>query len=161
MIAQESAVCFGRLERTDGARLERFFHRLSPESRYRRFLSPVARPEQAHPELLLDVDHHDREAVVALAGAEIAGVARYARRSGSSSAEVAVVVADEWQRRGLALRLLQTLAGAARREGVDRFEVLLQGDNLPAVRLLQRFSPGVLFTLQAGFFEAAFELPLR
>jgi len=54
-----------RLERTDGSRLRRFFFRLSPETLYRRFHSPIVRPEQAQPERLLDIDHHDREAVVA------------------------------------------------------------------------------------------------
>ena len=51
------------LESSDGAELRRLFHRLSPETIYRRFHSPLARPEQAQPGRLLDIDHHDREAV--------------------------------------------------------------------------------------------------
>jgi len=67
-------VGLARLESTDGTQLRRFFYRLSPETLYRRFHSPIARPEQAQPQRLLDLDHHDREAVVAVVGGEIVGV---------------------------------------------------------------------------------------
>jgi hypothetical protein len=73
-------VALARLDSSDGPMLRRFFYRLSPETLYRRFHSPITRPEQAHPEFLLDVDHVNREAVVALVGGEIVGVARYVRR---------------------------------------------------------------------------------
>ena len=108
-------VGLARLEQTDGRQLRRFFFRLSPETIYRRFHSPIVHPEQAQPERLLDLDHHDREAVVAVLQDEIVGVARYARRPGADSAEVAVVVADDWQRQGLATRMLGALAELALR----------------------------------------------
>jgi hypothetical protein len=69
-----------QLEPGDGEALRRLFHRLSPETVYRRFMSPLARPEQARPERLLDVDHMDREAIVAVVAGEIVGVARYSRQ---------------------------------------------------------------------------------
>src|ERR1700716_2483694 len=90
-------VGLARLEPSDGEALRRLFYRLPPETIYRRFHSPVVRPEQAHPERLLDVDHHDREAVVAVLDGEIVGVARYVRRAGTDSAEGAVVVAGGWR----------------------------------------------------------------
>src|SRR5712691_1371214 len=106
MVEIQSAAsgCIGLalLEPGDGPALRRLFYRLSPQTLYRRFHSPVVRPEQTHPERLLDVDHHDREAVVALVDGEIVGVARYARWKGTSRADLAVVVADDWQRQGLA-----------------------------------------------------------
>src|SRR5258706_15606752 len=91
-----------RLESSDGVELRRFFYRLSPETIYRRFHSPLTRPEQAQPKRLLDIDHHDREAVVAVIDGEIVGVARYSRRSGPETAGVAVGVADGWRRQRLA-----------------------------------------------------------
>jgi hypothetical protein len=51
-------VGLARLESTDQMQLRRFFFRLSPETLYRRFHSPIARPEQAQPQRLLDLDHH-------------------------------------------------------------------------------------------------------
>src|SRR4029077_15901841 len=102
-------VGLAKLEPSDGELLRRLFYRLSPETVYRRFHSPIVRPEQARPDRLLDLDHHDREAVVALDGGEIVGVARYFRQPGADTAEVAVVVADAWQGQGLATRLLGLL----------------------------------------------------
>jgi nucleotide-binding universal stress UspA family protein len=54
----------------------------------------------------------------------------------AEAAEVAVIVADDWQRRGLGRALLDRLTYRARREGVRRFSALVQGDNSGALRLL-------------------------
>jgi GNAT superfamily N-acetyltransferase len=143
-----------RLEPTDGSELRRFFYRLSPETIYRRFHSPITRPEQAHPQFLLDIDYRDREAVVAVADGEIVGVARYARRSGACTAEVAVVVADEWQHQGIATRLMSALAGFALEAGVERFTMTLQADNTPVLRLMARLYPGASMTHSQGILEA-------
>src|ERR1700680_3080324 len=93
-------VGLARLEQTDARQLRRFFFWLSPETLYRRFHSPIVRPEQTHPERLLNIDHHDREAVVAVLDDEIVGVARYGRRPGAETAEVAVAVVDGWELQG-------------------------------------------------------------
>ena len=143
-----------RLESSDGMELRRFFYRLSPETIYRRFHSPLARPEQAQPKRLLDIDHHDREAVVAVLDGEIIGVARYARRSGTDIAEVAVVVADDWQRQGLATRMLGALSELARPADIRQFSVSMQADNRAALRLLQRFHPDAELTHSQGIYEA-------
>jgi GNAT superfamily N-acetyltransferase len=143
-----------RLEPTDGSELRRFFYRLSPETIYRRFHSPITRPEQAHPRFLLDIDHRDREAVVAVVDGEIVGVARYARRSGTCSAEVAVVVADGWQRQGIATRLISALGGFALEAGIERFTMTMQADNTPVLRLMKRLYPAAKITFSQGSLEA-------
>jgi RimJ/RimL family protein N-acetyltransferase len=146
-------VGLARLEPSDGEALRRLFYRLSPETIYRRFHSPVVRPEQAHPERLLDVDHYDREAVVAVVDGEIVGVARYFRRPGAGSAELAIVVADDWQRQGLGTRMVGGLAELARAAGVDCFTATIQPDNRPALALLRRFHPAGA-TFSRGLCEA-------
>jgi RimJ/RimL family protein N-acetyltransferase len=142
-----------RLERSDGVELRRFFYRLSPETIYRRFHSPLARPEQAQPQRLLDIDHHDREAVVAVLDGEIIGVARYARRSGSEAAEVAIVVADDWQRQGVGTRMLGALHELAEQAGLRQFTLSMQADNKGALRLLRRFHPDAELTHSQGICE--------
>ena len=105
----------------DAERLVRFHSGLSPETVYRRFFS-------FHPELSPDelyrfthVDHRDREAIVASDGTEIVAVARFDRAPDPAVAEVAFVVADPWQGRGLGSLLFQRLADRARAVGVRRF----------------------------------------
>src|SRR5436305_1525986 len=139
MVAIETArkdhPALAQLEPSDGEALRRLFYRLSPETVYRRFMSPLARPEQARPERLLDVDHKDREAIVAVVEGEIVGVARYSRKPGTDVAEMAVVVADEYQRQGLGSRLLAALGEHATRAGIRRFSLTMLADNRAAVRL--------------------------
>jgi RimJ/RimL family protein N-acetyltransferase len=147
-------VGLARLEKTDGAQLRRFFFRLSAETLYRRFHSPIVRPEQTHPERLLDVDHHDREAVVAVVDDEIVGVARYARRPGAGSAELAVVVADAWQRQGLATRMCRVLAELAASAGVGQFNLNMQADNAAVLRLVRRLYPEARLSFSQGSCEA-------
>jgi RimJ/RimL family protein N-acetyltransferase len=147
-------VGLARLERTDRAQLRRFFFRLSPETLYRRFHSPIVRLEQTQPERLLDVDHHDREAVVAVVNDEIVGVARYARRPGADSAELAVVVADAWQRQGLATRMCGVLAGLAATAGVRHFNLNMQADNPAVLRLVRRLYPDARLSFSQGACEA-------
>jgi GNAT superfamily N-acetyltransferase len=144
-----------QLQPSDGERLRRLFYRLSPRSLYRRFMSPISRPDQAHPDRLLDVDHRDREAIVALDAGEIVGVARYSRESGSDAAELAVVVADAWQRRGVATRLLRALAERAIGAGIQRFTMIMLADNQPILELMRRVDPSARFTLCSGVFETS------
>jgi RimJ/RimL family protein N-acetyltransferase len=146
-----------RLEPSDGEALRRLFYRLSPETVYRRFHSPVVYPDQTQPQRLLDIDHHDREAVVAVVDGEIVGVARYARQRGSNAAELAVVVADEWHRQGLATRMLTALAQLARAASVERFTATVQPDNPPALALLRRFHASA-GTLIQGQIEATLSI---
>ncbi len=84
-----------QIEPDDVDRLERMFFRLSPETVYRRFFSPVARPRRSVLEHLATVDHWDRDAVVAVVDDEIIAVARYDRaKDRVDAAEIAVVVED-------------------------------------------------------------------
>jgi RimJ/RimL family protein N-acetyltransferase len=150
-------VALVQLEGSDGELLRRLFYRLSPETIYRRFFSPLARPDQARPERLLDLDHKDREAVAAVVDGEIVGVARYFRRS-STGAEIAVVVADAWQGQGLATRMLARLGGLARAAGIEEFTVTMQADNRAAIRLLRRLSPGARLHHSQGIYETGIPL---
>ena len=153
----DAAITFRPLEPSDGPLLRGLFDHLSPSSRYMRFLSPVQRPDQVHPERLLDIDHADREAVAALVDGELVGVARYARQEGCT-AEFAVAVADDWQRHGAGRALLEQLAAAARGHGVCRFTGLALGENRPVLALLRRVFPGVRVRLQDGLLDIEVDL---
>ncbi len=104
----------------DSDALVRFHQGLSDETTRLRFF--VCHPELASSEVVYftHVDHHDREALLALAGDDIVGVGRYDRIPRTSDAEVAFVVADGWQGTGIGTRLLDALVRRARAEGVTR-----------------------------------------
>ena len=98
-----------------------FHGRLSPHTIYRRFFSPrpVLPPKDVH--RFTNVDYHDRMALIAEIGGEMAGVARYDRQGAPDEAEVAFVIEDRHQGRGLGSLLLEHLAAAARERGFEYF----------------------------------------
>jgi RimJ/RimL family protein N-acetyltransferase len=123
----------------DADALVRGFEALSPESRYRRFLSPMNRLSAGLVKYLTDVDHHDHEALVAeVSGHELVGVARYVRlEEEPDTAEVAVAVVDDWQGRGVASEILSRLAARAQEEGITRFRATCLADNRTVLDVLR------------------------
>ena len=105
----------------DSDALVRFHQGLSDETTRLRFF--VCHPKLACSEVVYftHVDHHDREALLALADDDIVGVGRYDRMPRTSDAEVAFVVADGWQGSGIGTHLLEHLVRRARAHGVTRF----------------------------------------
>ena len=151
--------CPGLAELEDGdeAAVAKLFSRMSPESLYRRFFSPIGRVEQFTSAVMRN-DRYDRAAVAAVVDGEVVGVAQYSRVPGSSTAGLGIMVADDWQRQGLGIRLVAALAERARGDGISSFSVDVQGDNFGALRLLQRVAPGVRLAYSAGVGEGSFPI---
>jgi len=104
----------------DGERLARFHRSLSDETVYFRFFAPYPELTERDIHRFTNVDHDDRVALVATVGGELIGVGRYDRID-ARDAEVAFVVRDDHQGRGLGSVLLEHLAAAARERGIRRF----------------------------------------
>jgi RimJ/RimL family protein N-acetyltransferase len=129
------------LARADRARLAAAFERLSDRSRQLRFLGPKPRLSSSELTYLTEIDHRRHEAIVAIDAAtdRIVGVARYAAMHGEEgSADLAVVVADEWQGHGLGPRLVRALIGRAEANGVERLVATTLSENRPARAMLRR-----------------------
>jgi GNAT superfamily N-acetyltransferase len=132
------------LEPDDRERLQQAFERLSPTSRYRRFLRPMEEMSDGEVEYLLSVDHRDHEAILALDPVQdrAVGVARFVRlEAGAHSAEAAVAVVDDWQGQGLGRALLERLSERAREEGIDHFTAVAQAENRRAIEALAALGP--------------------
>lgn len=145
------------LDAGDAALVERLFARLSPESIYRRFFSPVT-SAQHFTRLVLREDGLERAAVAAVENGELVGVAQYSRRPGADKADLAVMVADAWQRQGLGTRLVAALSDRAHAEGIETFAVDVQGDNYGSQRLLRRVAPGLRLAFSGGVGEGEFSI---
>jgi acetyl coenzyme A synthetase (ADP forming)-like protein len=109
------------IRRDDGSALVAFHEGLSEDAVYARFFSAHPRLSAAEVEHFTRVDHDGRVALVAELDARIVAVARYERMERDREAEVAFVVTDEHQGRGIATVLLEHLASAARERGITRF----------------------------------------
>ena len=110
----------------DGARVLALYERLSDESIYLRFFSPVPRPTAAQLERLTNVDYEKSFALVAQLGDELVAIARYDRVA-PDEAEVAFTVEDDQQGRGLGTVMLEHLAVVARANAIRTFSA----DTLP------------------------------
>ena len=132
----------------DAERERAFVHRLSDESRYFRFFYQIHELTPAMLARFTQVDYDRELALVALAQAaekeSIIGVARYIANPDQESAEFAIVVADEWQGRGVARPLMECLIAAAKRRGFLR----LQGAVLKANHKMLRFTKDLGFTVR-------------
>jgi RimJ/RimL family protein N-acetyltransferase/nucleotide-binding universal stress UspA family protein len=122
----------------DRRRLSEAFSQLSERSRYLRFQAPTPELSERQLSYLTEIDHHDHEALIALDRDEqVVGVARFVRVD-PEAAEFAIVVADEWQGRGLGSELADRLVERAREEGIARFNAMILAENAEAIRLLDR-----------------------
>jgi len=108
----------------DADALRKFHSGLSERTIYFRYFSPKRDLSEADLAHLTTVDYQDRFAFIALDRDGIVGVGRYDVLPGSTptTAEVAFVVADHVQGRGLGSILLEHLAAVARERGVRKFE---------------------------------------
>lgn len=149
------------IEPNDKDGLAEGFAKLSPESRYRRFLSPIDHLSSGSLAYLTEVDHHDHEALVALVAStrEPAGVGRYIRIDDEPEiAEVAVAVPDAWQGRGVGTELLARLAERAREENVSTFRATCLSDNIEALHVLESLGPERPLGSGAGVIELEVDL---
>lgn len=144
---------------TDGPRVRRMSDRLSAASLYTRFFSGTPHIPDYYVGMLDRLDHWDREAMVGLDGEDIAGIAEYVRDSARPwRADVAVLVTDPWQHRGLGSALVGYLAQLAARRGITEFDADVILTNRQGIQFVHRGWPAARSSLDGG--AAHFTLPL-
>jgi GNAT superfamily N-acetyltransferase len=141
-----TAVLLRLLRPTDKELLRVGFQRLSPESRYARFFTPKTTLSDDELRYLTDVDHENHLAIGAASerdGTQTGlGVARFIRFADrADTAEAAIAVADEAQRKGLGRLLLLRLVAAARERGIERFRFEVLSSNVGMAKLIAEIAP--------------------
>jgi GNAT superfamily N-acetyltransferase len=136
-----------------------FLRGLSMDTLYRRFFS-VPRVDDRLVDLVAHPSECCSEALVAVIGDRIVGLATYDRlESDPAAADVAVVVSDEWQHHGVGTVLMRRLAGAAHRRGIERFTATMLADNRPVVEFVHRTNPHARLAFNGT--ELSMVAPLR
>ena len=132
----------------DAEALQAFVRDLSERSRYMRFVSMM---RELTPRMLArytQVDYHRELALVATVMLPnpahrghphevIIGLAHYLRNADGRGAEYALVVGDDWQRRGLGRDLMTSLIAAAREQGLEYIDGVVLSDNRPMLALME------------------------
>ncbi|MBN2210939.1 MAG: GNAT family N-acetyltransferase [Sedimentisphaerales bacterium] len=128
-------VTFRPIHPTDESRMRELFHALSRQTVYYRFMKEMKALPQKQIQDFIYVDHRNDVAIVATLpeahGEDIIAVGRYYLDPKINRAEVAFVVRDEWQNRGIGAFLLRHLVAIARRHGIAGFTAEVLTDNKP------------------------------
>jgi acyl-CoA synthetase (NDP forming)/RimJ/RimL family protein N-acetyltransferase len=142
----------------DSERLIAFHSRLSAESIYYRYFSPKPRLSEKEVENFTTVDFVDRAALVAVLAGEIVAVARFDRWPGTNEAEVAFLVDDGHQGRGISTLLLEHLVAIALEQGVARFTAEVLPDNRAMLGVFRRAGFEVSTRYSSGIIDVSFDI---
>lgn len=134
-----------------------FHSKLSPETIYFRFFTPYPQLTDRDIKRFVNVDHEDRVALVATEGGEMIAVARF-DRANSRDAEVAFVVRDDHQGRGLGAVLLEHLASAAWERGLRRFVAEVLPNNRRMLATFREAGYAVSQRMEDGVFHVTLDL---
>lgn len=144
---------------SDGEKLRAMFARSSRKTIHRRFHIPYPEVPGWMVGLMLDADHHDKEALVAVAEEKVIGHAMYAREGNDAEAEMAIIVEDEWQSRGVGRSLLSELEERATLRGIGTFVGEVLGENRPMLGLASKSFAGTGYRIEDGVYHV--RMPLR
>jgi len=120
--------------RPEDAEIEQsFVRKLSAKSKYFRFMRSLNELTQEMLVRFTQLDYHRELALIAVIKSNYdeieVGVSRYAMNPDGKSCEFAVIVADEWQRKGIGSHLMNALMDAARQRGFRTMDGEILADN--------------------------------
>ncbi|MCB1162916.1 GNAT family N-acetyltransferase [bacterium] len=145
---------FRPIHPTDEPRMKDLFYALSQETVYYRFMQAMTRIPERQVLDFVFVDHRRDVAIVGTVpeahGDEIVAIGRYYLDPVTNRAEVAFVVRDEWQRRGIGTYLLRNLITIARRNGISGFTAEVLKENRPMQTVFHNSGCKVSSRLEGG-----------
>jgi acyl-CoA synthetase (NDP forming)/RimJ/RimL family protein N-acetyltransferase len=137
--------------------LVEFYSRVSDESKYYRFFSPMPELSERDLDRFTRVDHRDRVAMILTVAGQMIAVGRYDMiRPGY--AEVAFLVEDKHQGRGIGQLLLEHLAQAGRERGIEEFVAEVLPDNQAMIHTFKDAGYQVKSTYEDGVMELVFRI---
>src|SRR4051812_47426972 len=158
LLSDGTTVHLRPIEPDDGDAIVALHSRFSERTRYLRYFSAYPRIPARDLHRFTHVDHHDREAFVVELGGELIAVGRYERLgAGAPDAEVAFVVEDAHQGRGIGSVLIEHLVAAAQEEGITEFEA----DVLPENRTMLRVFADAGFRIDRAFGDGVVHLSFQ
>jgi acetyl coenzyme A synthetase (ADP forming)-like protein len=158
LLRDGSSVFVRPIRADDADALVALHGRLSRQSMYYRFFSPIIRLTRDQLRHLVAVDYVDRMALVAERDEHIIGVGRYDRTKSTDHAEVAFTVEDAYQGRGVGTMLLDRLIEVARDRGIRVFEADVLTDNARMLRVFAHTGFQVVRKSESGVAHLMFRI---
>ena len=135
-LSDDTGVHYRPIKPADEEALRDMFYSLSEQSIYLRFFMPLRDMSHQRAQPLVSVDYKDELAIVGTihdtSGEKLIAVGRYIKNPGTDTAEVAFLVRDQWQNRGIGTFLFEYLVKIAKENGFSGFtaEVLLENKSM-------------------------------
>jgi len=142
---------------SDEENLKHFFYSISDQSLYKRFMS--ARKDMPHERLqeFVVIDYTKEMVILVTTGEEdqekIIGVGQYGIDEATHSAEVALLIRDEIQGKGVGTELLKYLTYLARHRGLHGFTASVLVDNRPMLNLFEKGGFDISRQSEEGVYE--------
>ncbi len=147
----------------DKEALRAMHSRMSARTKYLRYFSAVSEVSESQLAIFTNVDHIKTVGLVAELGGDLIGAGTYHRFVGpdgavGDDAEVAFLIEDAHQRRGLGSILLEHLAAAAQERGIKRFTAEVLTDNPSMLRVFIDAGYAVTREFSSGVVEVVFDI---
>ncbi len=150
-------IFFRPIKISDEPLIKDLFYSLSDESMYRRFISP--RRDMPHRQLqeFVVIDYTKETAILAAIKTdekeEIVGMGQYSINQDAHTAEVAFVVTDQYQNRGIGFQLLSYLSYLAQKQGLLGFTAEVLMENRPMLRVFEKAGFDIKRKSSTGIWE--------
>ncbi len=148
---------FRPIHPTDEPGTRDLFYSLSQETVYYRYMSHMKRIPRKQMQNFVYVDHRNEVAIVGTvpeaSGDEIVAIGRYYLDQKTNRAEVAFVVRDDWQNKGIGSFILKHLVNVAKRNGIAGFTAEVMRDNKPMQSVMNHSGFKVRSNLSEGVYH--------
>ena len=155
-------IFFRPIKPVDEAPLSEMLYSLSEASVRTRYMTRTVAFPHKDVQQLTNIDYKDNLAIVGvvpgISGEEIVAIAQYYLDPKTQSAEVAFLVQDEWQQKGMGTFLLDYITQVARQRGVKRFFAKVLPDNRPMLAVFQNSGYRVNVEFDGDVYSVAYDL---
>jgi GNAT superfamily N-acetyltransferase len=148
---------------TDEELLKDLFYSLSEQSRYHRFFSRLQVMPHQRRQPYVNINYNEQVGLACVIehenGDELVGLGQYLKIPNQPKAEVALLISDEWQKRGLGSWLTRYLVRVARQAGITGFEAEVLAVNRGMLAVFEALPYPLRMKLDSGTYFISFDFP--
>jgi len=158
----DTEVFFRPVKPTDEGMQREFFYSLSDESVYYRFFNIVKTMPHEKIQPLVNIDYREEMAIVGLIGKpemeEMIAIGRYKLDPADNLADIAFLVRDDWQGRGIGTHLMKVLADIARERKISGFKADVLSENRKMLSVFHNCGYPVKTKLENGSYSVMIDI---
>lgn len=162
-LGEDAVITIRPIRPDDESLIKEMFYSFSEQTVYLRYHGSLKAMPHNKLQVFCNVDYETEMALVAVVGSEgdqqVIGVGRYMADADGLSAELAFVVQDDWQRKGLGTHLFERLIEVGKLQGIRRFSADVLAANSGMLKIFHRSALNVTTTTENGLVRVAMSLP--